>query len=409
MNHSLSKDKIKVLLLEGVHPNAVDEFKRSGYENVELLKTALDEDDLIEKLQDVQILGIRSRTKVTRKVLEQSSKLMSVGCFCIGTNQVDLDAAKEFGIPVFNAPFSNTRSVAELVIGEAIMLARGVFEKSMGAHKGIWRKSAANSNEVRGKTLGIVGYGHIGTQVSVLAESLGMEVRYFDIEKKLAIGNAKLCQSLEELLSLSDIVTLHVPSTPQTKNMFGEKEFSQMKDGSYFINASRGNVVVIDALKNALESEKVLGAALDVFPSEPASNKDEFVSELRGIENVIMTPHVGGSTQEAQENIGSEVAEKLVKYSDNGSTVSSVNFPEASLPVHDGTTRFLHVHQNIPGVLNKVNNIFSSKGLNIASQYLQTTPEVGYVVIDIEGLDDASAVLSELREIEGTVKARILY
>ncbi|WP_042704440.1 phosphoglycerate dehydrogenase, partial [Azospirillum sp. B506] len=321
---SLSKDKINILLLEGVHDNAIDELARGGYASVERLPRALDESELLERIGSVHILGIRSRTHLTAKVFEAAQKLITVGCFCIGTNQVDLKAARRHGIPVFNAPYSNTRSVAELVIGEIIMLMRGIFEKSQLVHGGGWMKSAKDSYEIRGKTLGIVGYGHIGTQVSILAEAMGMQVRFYDTVRKLALGNARACDSLEELLSISDVVTLHVPDTPQTRNMIGERELAAMKKGSHLINAARGQVVDIEALAAAMSSGHVLGAAIDVFPVEPGSDKDEFQSALRGIKTAILTPHIGGSTMEAQANIGTEVAQKLIEYSDNGSTVGAV-------------------------------------------------------------------------------------
>ncbi|KJV08241.1 hypothetical protein VZ95_19055, partial [Elstera litoralis] len=335
---------------------------------------------------------------------------VGIGCFCIGTNQVALNAARTAGIPVFNAPYSNTRSVAELVIGEIIMLLRRIPEKSRACHDGLWDKSAKNSFELRGKILGLVGYGHIGSQLSVLAEAMGMQVRFFDTEKKLALGNARPCNSLEELLGVSDVVSLHVPSTPQTKNMFGTAQVRAMKPGSYLINASRGSVVDLDALAEGLKSGHVLGAAIDVFPKEPATNDEEFISPLRGLDNVILTPHIGGSTMEAQANIGLEVAEKLIKYSDNGSTVGAVNFVEVSLPVKaGGNRRFLHIHANVPGVMRRVNEIFSQSQLNITAQYLQTDPEVGFVVIDVDGDVDEAAVLQELQAIDGTIRARFLY
>jgi D-3-phosphoglycerate dehydrogenase len=408
--HSLAKDKIRVLLLEGVHENAVQDFQRSGYTQIEQLKVALDEAELIERIQGVHLLGIRSRTRITEKVLAAANRLMGIGCFCIGTNQVALNAARTAGIPVFNAPYSNTRSVAELVIGEIIMLMRRIPEKSRACHDGLWDKSAKNSFELRGKILGLVGYGHIGSQLSVLAEAMGMQVRFFDVEKKLALGNARPCNSLEELLGVSDVVSLHVPSTPQTRNMFGAAQVQAMKPGSYLINASRGSVVDLDALAEGLKSGHVLGAAIDVFPKEPATNDEEFVSPLRGLDNVILTPHIGGSTMEAQANIGLEVAEKLIKYSDNGSTVGAVNFVEVSLPVKaGGNRRFLHIHANVPGVMRRVNEIFSQSQLNITAQYLQTDPEVGFVVVDVDGEVDETAVLNQLQAIDGTIRARFLY
>ncbi len=407
--HSLSKDKIRILLLEGVHESGIREFKERGYTNIEALPHALDEAQLIERIQGVHMLGIRSRTRITEKVLAAANRLFCIGCFCIGTNQVSLDTARRAGVPVFNAPYSNTRSVAELVIGEIVMLLRGIPDKSREAHAGKWLKTAKDAFELRGKTLGIVGYGHIGSQLSVIAEAMGMHVRYYDIEKKLAIGNARPASSLEGVLNVSDVVSLHVPATPHTKNMIGERELRAMKKGSYLINASRGNVVMIDALVKALNDKHLLGAAIDVFPVEPASNTDEFVSPLRGLSNVILTPHIGGSTHEAQANIGLEVAEKLIKYSDNGSTVGAVNFVEVSLPVKAGGTRFLHIHSNVPGMLRRVNDVFSSRELNISAQYLQTDAEVGYVVVDVDGEVDEAELIAELQALDGTIRARFLY
>jgi len=407
--HSLAKDKIKVLLLEGVHDNAIQEFTDHGYEAVERLPHALSESELIERIQGVHLLGIRSATKVTDKVLQAANRLIAIGCFCIGTNQVKVETARRAGIPVFNAPYSNTRSVAELVLAEMIMLMRRIPERSEAAHRGVWQKTAADSYELRGKTLGIVGYGHIGAQLSVMAEAMGMQVRYYDVERRLAIGNARPAANLEGLLNVSDVVTLHVPATPQTKDMIGERELRAMKRGSYLINASRGNVVQIDPLVAALKDRHVMGAAIDVFPKEPASNKDVFESPLRGLPNVILTPHIGGSTLEAQANIGIEVAEKLVKYSDNGSTVGAVNFVEAALPVKAGETRFLHIHRNVPGVMRKLNEVFSSRTLNISAQYLQTDPEVGYVVVDVDGELEVGDIIADLQAIEGTIKTRFLY
>lgn len=337
---------------------------------------------------------------------------MAVGCFCIGTNQVDLNAAKAHGIPVFNAPYSNTRSVAELVIGEIVMLMRGIAQRNAAAHEGVWLKNAKGATEVRGKVLGIVGYGHIGTQVSILAEAMGMKVRYFDIVDKLALGNAEPCASLSELLSVSDVVSLHVPQTPQTDNMFSHAEFFAMKKGAFFINAARGSVVDIDALKTALDQGQIAGAALDVFPKEPADKSEEFISPLRGMTNLILTPHIGGSTLEAQANIGLEVAERLVKYSDNGSTLGAVNCVEVSLPVQESgkTTRFMHIHKNVPGVLSAINGVFSKYGLNISGQYLRTDGEYAYVVVDVDGhLDNAADLQKELEAINGTLKVRYLF
>ncbi|GAB6053422.1 phosphoglycerate dehydrogenase [Magnetospira thiophila] len=408
-NLSLAKDKIKILLLEGIHPNAVESFRTHGYENVELLPGALDGDELKAKVADAHMIGIRSRTRLTAEVLAAADKLMAIGCFCIGTNQVDLAAARDKGVPVFNAPYSNTRSVAELVIAEIIMLARGIPHKDKLCHNGGWLKSAEGSYEVRGKVLGIIGYGHIGSQVSVLAESMGMKVRYFDIVDKLPLGNAQPVPSLEALLEMSDYVTLQVPATPQTKNMFRREQIRAMKPGAILLNLARGNVVDIDALVEALNDGHLSGAAIDVFPKEPASKDEEFVSPLRGLPNVILTPHVGGSTQEAQANIGNEVADKLVRYSDNGSTLGAVNMVEVSLPVQAGVTRFLHIHRNVPGVLAHINEVFSSRNLNIAGQYLMTDGAVGYVVVDITGeLPAGLGVRRDLESIDGTIRTRFL-
>mgnify|MGYP003526043950 FL=1 len=405
---SLDKSKIKILLLEGVHSSAVQTFTKAGYSNVELLAHALEGDELKAKIADVHFVGVRSRTQLTREVLEAAKKLVGIGCFCIGTNQVDLIAAQEKGIVVFNAPYSNTRSVAELVLAEAILLLRGIPEKNAVAHRGGWLKSADNAFEIRGKTLGIVGYGSIGTQLSVLAEGLGMHVLFHDVVAKLPLGNAHQAASLEDLLSRSDIVTLHVPELPSTQWMMGEKEFAAMKPGSIFINAARGTVVVIDELAKALKSGKLLGAAVDVFPVEPKSNKDEFISPLRGLDNVILTPHIGGSTMEAQANIGLEVADKLVRYSDNGTTISAVNFPEVALPEHPRQNRILHVHHNVPGVLSAINQVFAENGINVAGQYLRTHEKLGYVVIDLEPGSSALA-LEKLAQVPGTVRCRVLF
>lgn len=404
---SLAKDKIKILLLEGLHQSAVQTFKDQGYTNIEYLKTSLPEDELIERIKDVHFIGIRSRTQLTENVLEAASKLVAIGCFCIGTNQVDLNAALKRAIPVFNAPFSNTRSVAELVLGQIIMLLRGIPQRNAAAHRGEWLKTADQSFEARGKTLGIIGYGHIGTQLSIMAEQLGMRVQFYDIESKLVLGNATQVD-LATVLKTSDVISLHVPETAQTQNMIGEAELALMKHGAILINASRGTVVDIDALTAALESKKLAGAAIDVFPVEPKGNNEEFVSPLRQFDNVILTPHIGGSTQEAQENIGFEVAGKLVKYSDNGSTLSAVNFPEVSLPEHKDRARLLHIHKNQPGMLTKINEAFAKHNVNIAGQYLQTNQEIGYVVIDIESADRELA-LNELKAIPGTLRARVLH
>ncbi|PNK60197.1 phosphoglycerate dehydrogenase [Psychrobacter sp. FDAARGOS_221] len=405
---SLEKDKIRFLLLEGVHDNALKVLNAAGYSNIEYLSYALDPDELVEKIKDAHFIGIRSRTQLTREVLEHAEKLIAIGCFCIGTNQVDLEAAREFGIPVFNAPYSNTRSVAELVLAEAIMLYRGIPEKNAVVHRGGWGKSAKNSHEVRGKVMGIVGYGSIGSQLSVLAEGLGMKVIYHDVVTKLPLGNAVQVGSLEELLQQADIVTLHVPDLPSTRYMMKKEQFDQMKDGSYFINAARGTCVEIDDLAAVLESGKLLGAAVDVFPKEPKSADEEFESPLRKFDNVILTPHIGGSTQEAQANIGLEVAEKFVKYSDTGDTTTSVNFPEVSIPVKEGSHRLLHIHKNVPGVLSQINTSFASSGINILAQSLMTEGDVGYLVMDVDNRNSQEA-LDKLRDIKETIRVRVLF
>ncbi len=405
---SLDKNKLKFLLLEGIHPSAIQVLRDAGYTQIESLPGALEGDELKAKIADAHFVGIRSRTQLTAEVLAHARKLAAVGCFCIGTNQVDLNAARERGIAVFNAPFSNTRSVAELVLAEAILLLRGVPEKSAAAHRGGWLKSADNAFEIRGKTLGIVGYGSIGTQLSVLAESLGMQVVFFDVVTKLPLGNARQVGKLHDLLGQSDIVTLHVPETAATQWMIGAAEIAAIKPGAVFINASRGTVVEIEPLAEALRSKQLLGAAIDVFPVEPKSNKDVFESPLRGLDNVILTPHVGGSTMEAQANIGIEVAEKLVKYSDNGTSTSSVNFPEVALPAHPGKHRLLHIHRNVPGVLAEINQVFAASGINIASQFLQTNEAIGYVVIDIDAVHSELA-LTRLAEVTGTIRSRVLF
>lgn len=404
---SLTKDKIKILLLEGVHNSALESLEAAGYSNIEYLKTSLPEHELIEKIKDVHFVGIRSRSELTEEVLASASKLVAIGCFCIGTNQVNLKAAEKLGIPVFNAPFSNTRSVAELVLGEILLLLRGIPEKNAKAHRGEWLKSATNSYEARGKKLGIIGYGHIGTQLGILAENLGMRVNFYDIEDKLPLGNAAQTAGLDTLLAESDIVSLHVPETPQTKNMIAAEQLALMKPGAILINASRGTVIDIDALAETLSAGKLAGAAIDVFPVEPKSNNEEFVSPLRQFDNVILTPHVGGSTQEAQANIGYEVAGKLAKYSDNGSTVSAVNFPEVSLPIHVNTSRLLHIHHNQPGILTKINNAFAEHQINISAQYLQTTADIGYVVMEVDS-KDADVALDQLKGIDGTIRTRLL-
>jgi len=404
---SLDKAKIKFLLLEGLHQSAVDALHAAGYTNIDYYQKALPDEELKQKIADAHFVGIRSRTQLTAEVLDEAKKLIAVGCFCIGTNQVDLQAATERGIAVFNAPFSNTRSVAELVIAEAILLMRGLAEKNAAAHRGEWMKTAVGSYEIRGKRLGIIGYGSIGMQLSVIAESLGMEVCFTDVVNKLPLGNANQV-SMGELLATSDIVTLHVPETVSTQMMMGADQFAQMKTGAILINAARGTVVDIDALVNALRDNKLAGAAIDVFPEEPRSNNDEFISPLREFDNVFLTPHVGGSTVEAQLNIGMEVADKLVKYSDNGTSTSSVNFPEVALPAHPGKHRILHIHHNVPGILSAINLIFSENNINISSQYLQTSEKVGYVVIDIDEASSEFAV-EKLLDVKGTIRCRVLF
>lgn len=408
---SLEKDKIKFVLLEGVHQSAVENLRASGYSNIEYHKGALDSRQLQASVRDAHFIGIRSRTQLTEDIFAAAEKLVAVGCFCIGTNQVDLSAAGKRGIPVFNAPFSNTRSVAELVIGELLLLLRGIPETNAKAHRGIWSKQAVGAWEARGKKLGIIGYGHIGMQLGVLAEALGMKVFFYDIENKLPLGNATQIFHLSELLNMSDVVTLHVPETASTKNMMSEQQLALMKPGSLLINASRGTVVDIPALCMALQKKHLAGAAIDVFPAEPASNSEPFISPLCAFDNVILTPHIGGSTQEAQENIGTEVAGKLVKYSDNGSTLSAVNFPEVSLPLHGAAvSRLLHIHENQPGILTSINQIFTRQGINVAAQYLQTSPLMGYVVIDVDAVqEEADKALQQMKAIKGTLRARLLY
>ncbi len=405
---SLSKDRIHFLLLEGVHDRAVEHIRSSGYASIDAIGHALKDDELIERIADVHFLGIRSRSQITEEVLESAEKLTAIACFCIGTDQVDLAAARQRGIPVFNAPYANTRSVAELVLAEIIMLMRGIPAKLMAAHRGQWLKTAKGAHEVRGKVLGIIGYGHIGSQLGILAEGLGMNVIYHDIVDKLPLGNAESAGSLQALLESSDVVSLHVPDTQLTRGMMGAGELAHMKAGAHLINASRGKVVDIDALADALRNEHLAGAAIDVFPAEPADTSEEFVSPLRGMDNVLLTPHIGGSTREAQENIALDAAAKLVRYSDNGSTIGAVNFPEVSLPDHAGARRIMHIHRNEPGVLQALNTIFSKAGINIAAQFLQTMPDVGYVVMDVEA-PDTPALVAELDRIPATIRTRFLY
>lgn len=405
---SLDKSKIKFLLLEGVHQTAIDTLKAAGYTNIDYHTGSLPEEQLKEAIADAHFVGIRSRSQLTEDVFNHAHKLIAVGCFCIGTNQVDLDAARERGIAVFNAPYSNTRSVAELVLAEAILLLRGIPEKNAVAHRGGWLKSANNSFEIRGKKLGIVGYGSIGTQLSVLAEGLGMQVMFYDVVTKLPLGNATQVASLTELLGQADIVTLHVPETAATKWMIGEKEIRAMKKGGILINAARGTVVDIEALAAALADKHLNGAAIDVFPVEPRTNNDEFISPLREFDNCLLTPHIGGSTMEAQANIGLEVAEKLVRYSDNGTSITSVNFPEVALPSHPGKHRLLHIHKNVPGVMSEINQVLADNGINIGGQFLQTNEKVGYVVIDVDAAYSDLA-LEKIQQVKGTIRSRVLF
>jgi D-3-phosphoglycerate dehydrogenase len=405
---SLEKSKIKFLLLEGVHPSARATLQQSGYSNIEEHKKALPLEELKVAIANTHFVGIRSRTQLTQEVFDAAKKLVAVGCFCIGSNQVELDAATRRGITVFNAPFSNTRSVAELVLAEAILLLRGVPSKNAAAHRGEWQKTAANAFEIRGKKLGIIGYGNIGMQLGVIAEGLGMQVQFYDTSNKLPLGNARQVPSLNQLLAGSDVVSLHVPESPATQNLIGAAQLAQMPAGSILINASRGTVVDIDALADALQSGALGGAGIDVFPVEPRSNDDEFISPLRRFDNTFLTPHIGGSTIEAQENIGMEVAEKLARYSDTGTTTSSLNFPEVALPEHAGSHRLLHIHRNVPGVLSAINSVFSENRINVSAQFLQTNDQVGYVVIDIDA-EYSDMALKKLATIDGTIRSRVLF
>lgn len=408
-NFSLRPDKIKILLLESIHPKGVEWLKDNGYTNITYLKNSLEGEELLKAIEDVHILGIRSRTKITKEVINRAKKLITIGCFSVGADQVDLLEAKLHGIPVFNAPYSNTRSVAELVIAEIICLLRRLPEKNKAAHEGKWLKDATNCYEARGKTLGIVGYGHIGSQVSILAEDLGMKVFYYDIEKKLSLGNAKPVSSLKELLQIADIVTLHVPETELTVNMITKKELALMKPNSYLINASRGKVVNINDLKTFIDNGRLAGAALDVFPQEPTGKNEPFICPLQNYPNVILTPHIGGSTEEAQENIALEVVDKLLNYSNVGSTIGATNFVEISLPKNVDKQRYLHIHKNKPGIINKIARVFTKRNINIASQYLQTDPYIGYIIIDIDYNADPKEIIEELKSIPGSIKVRMLY
>lgn len=406
-SQSYPKSRIKVLLLENVHPAALKAFEDEGF-NVEFVKGALDEDELCERIKDVSIIGIRSKTQLTKKVLESANRLMAVGAFCIGTNQIDLETATERGVAVFNAPYSNTRSVVELAVGEMILLIRNIVTKSNQMHNGNWDKSANGSFEVRGKKLGLVGYGSIGTQLSIVAEALGMEVYFYDVVEKLTIGNARKVRSMEELLSISDVVSLHVDGRKENTNIIGKAQFDQMKDGVIFMNLARGHVVDIEALAAAIKSGKVAGAAVDVFPKEPKTNDEVFESELRGLDNVILSPHIGGSTEEAQENIGYFVPSKLLEYINNGSSYGSVNFPEVQLPKLGDSHRLLHIHANVPGVLAKLNSIFAKHHINITGQYLKTNETIGYVIVDISK-NYSEEFIQELKDIDGTIRFRMLY
>jgi D-3-phosphoglycerate dehydrogenase len=399
---------MKVLLLEGIHDRAVENFQRHGYTTIERHKKALAGEELKAALADVHFVGIRSRTRLTAEAMAGARYLMAAGAFCIGTNQMDLEAAMMRGIPVFNAPFSNTRSVAELVLAEIVFLLRGIPAKNALLHRGVWGKSAGDAREVRGKALGIVGYGNIGSQLSVMAEALGMEVLFHDVVTRLPLGNARMMPTLDALLERADVVTLHVPETPLTQGMMGREQFARMKPGATLINASRGTVVDIEAAAAALESGHLGGAAFDVFPREPEANDQEFHSPLRRFENVILTPHIAGSTVEAQANIGTEVSEKLLRYSDNGSTLSAVNFPEVALPEHPGSHRLLHIHHNVPGVLSQINAVFSRNRINITGEYLMTNAKIGYVVMDVEA-ERSRIALQALRDIEATIRTRVLF
>ncbi len=405
-NVSYPKNRIKILLLENIHQNAYEKLTREGF-SVETISKSLTEDELIEKIKDIHVLGIRSKTNVTKKIIDSAKKLMVISAFCIGTKQIDLDSCKEKGIVVFNAPYSNTRSVVELAVGEIIMLMRNIFHHSTEIHSGNWNKTAKGSKEVRGKKLGIVGYGNIGKQLSIIAESLGMEVYYYDVEDKLSLGNAKKTETLKDLLEQSDVVSLHVDDNVNNKNFFGAKEISQMKDGAYLINLSRGFVISIPVLVKALKNKKLAGAAIDVFPIEPSKN-GKFHSELQGLQNVILTPHIGGSTEEAQKDIANFVPDKIIAYINSGNTVYSVNFPNIRLPRQTNAHRFLHIHKNVLGVMAKINEILAKYKLNILGQYLSTDPKVGYVITDLDKSYNKE-VIAKLRDIEGTISFRVLY
>ena len=405
--HSYPKHKIKVLLLEGVHSSAKESFEHEGFD-VELLATSLDEDELCKRIKGVSIIGIRSKTNITKRVLEHADRLMAIGAFCIGTNQIDLSEATKRGVAVFNAPYSNTRSVVELAIAEIVMLMRNLPDKVRDMHMGVWNKSATNSFEIRGKNLGIIGYGNIGSQLSVVAEAMGLQVFYYDLEEKLALGNATPCKSLKELLNISDIISIHVDGRKENTNMISEKEFKQMKEGVIFINLGRGHVVDIDALKTHIDNGKVRGTAIDVYPKEPKSNSEPFESKLKGSPNTILTPHIGGSTLEAQINIGVFVPNNLLKFINTGNTAGSVNFPQLQLPVLENGHRLIHVHRNTPGLLAKLNSILADKEINILGQYLKTNETIGYVITDIDK-KYPSNLIQKMKEIEGTIRMRVLF
>ncbi|VAX34909.1 D-3-phosphoglycerate dehydrogenase [hydrothermal vent metagenome] len=404
---SYPKHKIKILLLEGIHENAKNAFIKGGFD-VELIASSLDEDELCKKIKGVSILGIRSKTNVTKRVLDNADRLMTIGAFCIGTNQIDLEESTKRGIAVFNAPYSNTRSVVELAIAEIIMLMRNLPDKIRAMHEGVWNKSATNSFEIRGKNLGIVGYGNIGSQLSVVAESMGMHVYYFDLEEKLALGNATPCQTLDDLLEVSDIITMHVDGRKENNNIMGASQFKKMRDGVIFMNLGRGHLVDITALKNSIDSGKVRGTAIDVYPKEPKSNNEPFESELKGAKNTILTPHIGGSTLEAQINIGAFVPNNLMRFINKGNTAGSVNFPQLQLPVLEHGHRLIHIHKNTSGLLAQLNNVLAKHKINILGQYLKTNETIGYVITDIHK-EYPSEFIDELKSIEGTIKVRVLF
>jgi D-3-phosphoglycerate dehydrogenase len=405
---SYPKDKIKILFLENISEKAVQYFKDQGYTDVKKIAGALSEEELIKAIKDVHILGIRSKTFISKKALDSAKKLQAIGCFCIGTNQVDIKACKQKGIAVFNAPYSNTRSVAELVIGASIMLIRKIVDKNKAAHEGIWNKEAKGSFELRGKTLGIIGYGNIGTQTGIMAEAMGMKVKFYDVETKLPLGNTVATKSIKELVSTSDIISIHVPETNQTKNLFSKEVIKQCKSGAIIINYARGEIVDLDALSAALKSKQISGAAIDVFPWEPEKNGDKFTTPLQGLSNVILTPHIGGSTEEAQENIGEDVGIKLYQYLERGVSNGSLSIPAIGLPPVDGAHRILHIHNNVPGVLSAINTVMSKNKINIVGQYLKTNEEIGYVVLDVDSKLSKQAI-TLLRDVKHTIRVRMLY